>query len=60
VTTTPANPRRFSRNFSEFRRSETDSETSFFATGNYYGVHFERNVLALDWSVLRCESCGHE
>jgi hypothetical protein len=23
-------------------------------------VHLERGVLALDWSRLRCESCGHE
>lgn len=30
------------------------------ATGNYYGIHLERNLLALDWSSLRCESCGHE
>ena len=39
---------------------ETDSETRFLATGNYYGVHLERNLLALDWSRLRCEGCGHE
>jgi hypothetical protein len=30
------------------------------ATGNYYGIHLERNVLALDWSKLRCKCCGHE
>lgn len=59
TATIPANPNRFSRNYSEFRRSETDSETKFLAAGNYYGIHLERNVLALDWSKLRCENCGY-
>ena len=58
--TSPANPNRFSGRYSDFRVSQTDSETRFLATGNYYGVHLERNVLALDWARLRCENCGHE
>lgn len=60
MPTIPANPQRFSRNYSEFRTTETDSETRFLATANYYGINLERNVLALDWSRLSCESCGHE
>jgi hypothetical protein len=60
MPTTPANPNRFSRNYSEFRIGETDSETRFLATANYYGIHLERNVLAMDWSKLRCEGCGYE
>ena len=58
--TSPANPRRFGPRASEFRVSKTDSETKFLATGYYYGIHLERNVLALDWSRLRCETCGYE
>jgi len=60
LTTLPVEDNRFSRNRSEFRKSETDSETRFLAAANYYGIHLERNVLALDWSRLRCEDCGHE
>ena len=60
MPTEPANPRRSSRSYSEFRTGTTDSETSFLANANYYGVHLERNVLAPDWSRARCESCGHE
>jgi hypothetical protein len=60
MPTTPPNPRRFSKSFSDFRISSTDSETSFLANASYYGIHLERNVLALDWSRVRCESCGHE
>ena len=56
----PANLNRFSGRYSDFKVSQTDSETRFLATGNYYGIHLERNVLALDWSRLRCENCGHE
>ena len=58
--TRPANANRFSGRFSDFRKSQTDSETRFLSTANYYGGHLERNVLALDWSTVRCESCGHE
>src|SRR5271157_5888919 len=60
MPTVPANPRRFSRNLSEFRTGETDSETRLLATGNHYGIRLERNVLVLDWSALRCANCGHE
>lgn len=45
--TSPVDPRRFSKGYSDFRVSETESETRFLATGNYYGVHLERNVLAV-------------
>ena len=58
--TSEANPRRFSRSFSDYRVGETDSETRFLSTGNYFGVHLERNVLALDWTRVRCEGCGFE
>jgi hypothetical protein len=58
--TSPANPNRFSRNQSGFRVGETDSETRLLATGNYYATHLERNLLAPDWSKLRCGSCGYE
>src|SRR2546428_6483452 len=58
--TVPANPNRFSRSYSEFRTGETGSETRFLATGNHYGVHLEKNVLALDWSKPKCAGCGNE
>ena len=58
--TRPANPNRFSGRYSDFRKSQTDSETRFLSTGNYYGIHLERNILALDWSRVRCESCRYE
>ena len=60
MATFPADPRRFSRSFSEFRVNETESETRFLATGNFYGIRLERNILILDWSTLRCRSCGRE
>ena len=60
VRTSPVDPRRFSKGYSDFRVGETEPETRFLATGNYYGIHLERNVLTLDWARLRCESCGHQ
>lgn len=56
----PANPRRFSGRYGDCRVSSTNSETRSLASANHYGIHLERDVLALDWSRVRCESCGHE
>ena len=58
--TSPSNPKRFSGRLSDFRKSQTDSETRFLSTANFYGIHLEMNVLALDWSHMKCQYCGRE
>jgi len=60
MPTSPANPKRFSRSYSEFRVSQTNAETSFLASLNWYGIAAERDCRILDWSSVRCSKCGAE
>src|SRR5208283_4738070 len=56
----PANPNRFSRNYSEFRVGQTDSESAFLASLNWYGIAAERDCRIVDWFSVRCSKCGEE
>ena len=58
--TSPANPKRFSRNYSDFRVSQTNAEASFLASLNWYGIAAERDCRIVDWSSVRCSNCGEE
>ncbi|MDV3278536.1 MAG: hypothetical protein LYZ69_08780 [Nitrososphaerales archaeon] len=58
--TVPANPNRFSRNYSEFRVSQTEAESSFLASLNWYGIAAERDCKIVDWSSVRCTHCKAE
>ena len=60
TTTSPSNPNRFSRNYSEFRVGQTDSEAAFLASLNWYGMAAERDCRIVDWSSVRCSKCGNE
>ena len=54
------NQNRSSRSRSEFRVSQTESETSFLASLNWYGIAAERDCRIVDWSSVRCPSCKAE
>ncbi len=54
------NPNRFSRNLSEYRASQTESEASFLASLNWYGIAAERDCRIVDWSSVRCTKCRAE
>jgi hypothetical protein len=60
ATTGPANPRRFSSRYSDFRVSHTDSEAAFLASLNWYGIAAERDCRIVDWSSVRCSYCRAE
>jgi hypothetical protein len=60
TTTSPSNPNRFSRNYSEFRVGQTGSESAFLASLNWYGIAAERDCRIVDWSSVRCSKCGEE
>jgi hypothetical protein len=60
TTTSPSNPNRFSRNYSEFRVGQTGSEAAFLASLNWYGIAAERDCRIVDWSSVRCSKCGEE
>ncbi len=60
MTTSPPTSNRFSRNRSEFRVSQTDSEASFLASLNWYGIAAERDCRIVDWSSMKCSKCGRE
>ena len=39
---------------------QTDSETSFLASLNWYGIAAERDCRIVDWSSVRCSNCKAE
>ena len=60
TTTSPSNPNRCSRNYSEFRVGQTGSESAFLASLNWYGIAAERDCRIVDWSSVGRSSCGAE
>ncbi|MDE1854353.1 MAG: hypothetical protein KGI38_11490 [Thaumarchaeota archaeon] len=51
---------RFSRNMSEYRITESESESKALALLAYYGIRAERGLYVPKFDQLECEKCGSE